>query len=147
MPTLFDAAARAALRARLDKLSPQSPPAWGKMAVAQMLDHCTRAMLVPVGAFTVKPSFLRFVGRFLKGMALGGSPFGRNSPTAPEFVVLLPRDFDTEKINFAAALERFAGGEAAITVFEHAFFGRLTAAEWGVLLHKHAAHHLEQFGA
>lgn len=147
MKTLFDAAAQGELLARLDKLSPQSRAAWGKMNVGQMLEHCTRALQVPVGDFQVKPSFLRFIGRFFKGIALGDRPFGKNSPTAPEFVVSDAREFDAEKRRLLAAFRKLGAGEKAVTVFEHAFFGRLSAAEWGVLMHKHLDHHLRQFGA
>ena len=47
LTTLFDAAAALAILGRLERLTPASQAQWGKMDVAQMLCHVTRALHTP----------------------------------------------------------------------------------------------------
>lgn len=144
--TFFDSATQKELLERLENLTPNTKPVWGKMTPAQMLTHCTRSFQSPVGDIQVTPSFLRFIGRLMKNSFLGERPFSKNSPTAKEFVVLDPRVFEAEKQQFLAAFKKLAAGEQAVTVFEHGFFGKMNAREWGILMYKHTDHHLQQFG-
>lgn len=147
MKTFFDPAAQKELRERLNKLTPQTQAQWGKMNVAQMLAHCSKGLQVPVGDLKVKPIFLRHIGRFFKSLAVNDKPFSKNSPTAAEFLIKDDRNFDVEKGNFMTAFNKLAaGGEQGVTVSEHAFFGPMTAAEWGFLMYKHSDHHFRQFG-
>ncbi len=40
MATVYDSAARQRLHARIDALTPESKPRWGRMNVGQMIVHC-----------------------------------------------------------------------------------------------------------
>jgi len=146
MKTIFDPASKKEIEERLNKLTSQTKPQWGKMNAAQMLTHCGWGLQVPAGDFTIKPTFIRFIGRFFKNMAINDKPFTKNSPTAAELYVKDERDFDKEKKNFLAAFSKISAGESAVKVFRNAFFGPLTAAEWGLFLYKHTDHHFRQFG-
>jgi hypothetical protein len=146
MKTFFDPAAQQELLLRLDKLTPDAKPIWGRMNSAQMLTHCTRGMKVPLGELSLQRSWLRFVGRIFKKSLLGDRPFSRNSPTAPEFVVRDERSFGVEKAEFLSTFRKLAAGQHAVRVFEHGFFGPMSTDDWGLLMYKHTDHHFRQFG-
>jgi hypothetical protein len=82
-------------------------------------------------------------------MALGNDePFRRNSPTAKELVIKDERDLSAERERLNGLIDRLvAAGPAGCTSHPHAFFGRLSPEQWGILMYKHLDHHLRQFGA
>lgn len=146
MKSIFEKNAQDEVRQRLERLNAQSAAVWGKMNVAQMLAHCAASMMVPVGDLTIKKTWVRFIGRMFKDMAVNDTPFKKNSPTAAEFLIKDPRDFDTEKKNFLSAFTKICAGPSTIVCFEHSFFGPFTTDDWGRLLYKHTDHHFRQFG-
>lgn len=146
MKSVFESAAQKEIIDRLNKLTPQTKAQWGKMNVAQMLAHCSISMQVPVGDKTIKPTVFRFIGHFFKSLATNDKPFAKNSPTAAEFMITDPRQFEMEKENFINAFTKLSQGEKMVTVSKHAFFGKMTPAEWGKLMFKHTDHHFRQFG-
>ncbi len=147
MADLFDAAQNAAILARIDSISPDSRPVWGKMDVAQMLAHCQVALEVALGQRTLKRGLIGFLfGGLARRQLLAPKPFGKNLPTAPEFRVADRRDFATEKSKLLALIRRFAAvGPDGLTKAPHPFFGALTPEEWSTLQWKHLDHHLRQF--
>lgn len=146
MKSIFEPDVQKELIDRLNRLTSQSASQWGKMNVAQMLAHCAKGFQVPVGDLTIRPTFLRHIGRFFKSMALNDKPFSKNSPTAAEFLITDQRDFETEKKNFIQAFYKFSQGEHAIVLDRHAFFGPMKPVEWGIFMFKHTDHHFRQFG-
>ena len=148
MKTLFDAVDRESLVARLNALQSTSVRQWGKMEPAQMLCHCSIALETGTGD---RPMKQKLIGKLLtplvRSSILGEKPFGKNSPTDPAFVVSDPRDFAAERTRLAGLIQRFVErGPAAAGNETHAFFGKLSGEEWGVLMYKHIDHHLRQFG-
>ena len=84
---------------------------------------------------------------FFRNSILGEKPFSRNSPTDPSFVVADEREFAQERARLKELINRFVErGPAAAGQQTHAFFGKLSGAEWGELMYKHIDHHLQQFG-
>ena len=61
-------------------------------------------------------------------------------PNEPEFAAAKTRLLSLMR-EFRAMGEKCCDGQV------HAFFGRLSGAEWGVTQYKHLDHHLRQFGA
>ena len=148
MKTLFNQEDRAALRARLQTLKPDSPRRWGKMNVAQMVTHCARALAVGAGDVTTKQSlFGKLLSPFVRSSILGEKPFSRNSPTDPKLIVADPRELTVERQRLFDLMDRFAERGDSVASSTHSFFGRLSATEWGQLMYKHIDHHLQQFGA
>jgi hypothetical protein len=148
MSNLFDPAAREALSLRIAALEPGAERRWGKMDPAQMLLHCSIGLEAATGVRPMKQVLLgKLLTPFIRGLVLGPRPFKKNSPTDPVFVVSDPRDFEAERTRLATTIDRFIqrGPEAAGRE-THAFFGRLSGAEWGRLMYKHLDHHLRQFG-
>jgi hypothetical protein len=148
MPNLFDAANRDSILVRLSSLQPGATRQWGKMGVAQMLAHCSIAMEAATGD---RPRKQQLIGKLLAWMVrsrvLGEQPFSRNSPTDPTFIVKDERDFDLEKRRLMSLVSKFCehGPENAGRQ-THSFLGKLSGDEWGMMMHKHIDHHLNQFG-
>lgn len=149
MPNLFHPADLTVLHARLDALRADAPRQWGTMKPAQALAHCAVPLEAAAGMRPMKQKLLgKLLAWLVKGRVLGAEPFRREAPTDPDFVVKDDRDLDTERARIKAVLQALvARGPQAAGHVEHAFFGRLSGEDWGVLMAKHLDHHLRQFGA
>jgi hypothetical protein len=133
METLFDPAVYGEVLRRVESIQPGSQRQWGKMTVAQMLEHTSRALEMAAGQKESKQAFLgTIIGWIFRKGFVSPKPFPRNAPTGPDFVVQGEPDFGRTKERVKTLL-----GE----------FRRLTGAEWGVTQFKHMDHHLRQFGA
>jgi hypothetical protein len=135
---------------RINKLTPNHAPQWGKMNVAQMLAHAS----VPYSFVYEqekykKPNFLvKFLLKsFLKPIVAGPKPYAKNGRTAPEFIISDERVFQTEKEKLLEnILKTHKLGEKHFEGLDNFSFGPMTANEWNVLFAKHIDHHLQQFG-
>ena len=149
MRDLYDRSVVSDVKARLERLRPDSARQWGRMSPAQALAHCAASMEWAVGD-TRPPRMLvgRLIGRLVKSKAIGDeAPLRRNSPTAKDLVVADDRDLREERQRLCGLMDRFvAGGPSGCTTHPHSFFGRLTPQEWAALMYKHLDHHLRQFG-
>ena len=147
MPTLAHAPTRAALLARLARLSPDTTPAWGRMTAPQVLAHLTDALRMAVGELPCTPKRVPIARRFpVKHLLLYVLPIPKGVPTAPELIARTADDWSAEQARCAALVARFDPPLAPTAWPEHPFFGPLTGAQWGHLAHKHMDHHLRQFG-
>ena len=149
MKSLFDPAVFQQTVSRIDALQPSAPRQWGKMTPAQMLEHSARALDMACGKGPQKQVWL---GKLISWMArksyVGEKPFSKNGPTGPEFIVRDEPDFEKTKTRLLNVMREFQSiGETGCDGNVHAFFGRLSGAEWGVTQYKHLDHHLRQFGA
>ena len=148
MKNLFEAATVEEVKGRMAQLRPDSERLWGKMNPAQALAHCSAGLELAVGDRT-PPRVLvgRIMGWIVKPLVLrNDEPMRRNSPTIKDLVVLDERDLGTERERLRGLIERFAAsGPAGCTAHPHSLFGRLTPAEWAILMYKHLDHHLRQF--
>ncbi len=150
MKNLFDVTAATELRARLDRLGPQSERQWGRMTVTQMLAHCSLAMQWAVGDVTPEqmPLPVRLMGRLVKPLVMrNDDPLRKNTPTAKSLLVTEEPDLFRERERLTGLIDRFAtGGAAGCTRQPHGFFGTMTPGEWAILTYKYLDHHLRQFG-
>ena len=148
MKSLFDAGAYNEIETRIGKLTPQSQHQWGKMEVAQMLAHCKEAFKVPLSDKKMSRVFLGLlIGWMIKAKLYNDSPWKRNLPTAPNFIIKDERDFEKEKQELTSLIDRFHnGGPDNVGRFPHPMFGSFTTEQWGKSMYKHLDHHLQQFG-
>ena len=147
MPTLAHAPTRAALLARLARLSPDATPAWGRMTAPQVLAHLTDALRMAVGELSRTPKHVPVARAFpVKHLLLYVLPIPKGVPTAPELIARTADDWPAEQARCAALAARFDAASAPTTWPAHPFFGPLTASQWGWLAYKHMDHHLRQFG-
>ncbi len=145
MKNLFGDSDRQEILNRLNNLTSDSKALWGKMNVAQMLKHNTLPMEL---ALTNPKPPRQFMGKIFGGMVkkkiLSSEPFKKNGFTPKEFKIVEQHDFNKEKENLIAAINKFKKGSITDTV--HPFFGDMTEDQWGYLQYKHLDHHLQQFG-
>ena len=98
MDSLFNAEDNNSIQYRINKLTPDSKPLWGKMNVSQMLAHLQPTMLVSFGELELKGGIMGFLfGKIAKKKIVTKEPFKQNIPTLKQFKVV-PGDFETEKI-------------------------------------------------
>ena len=147
--SVFNAADVAELIDRINKLTPQSTPLWGKMNVGQMLAHTNVTYEMVFTDKHPKPgAFMRLILKaFVKNVVVGPKPYKRNSPTAKSFLITDSRDFETEKqrlLDHLAKTQKL--GSEHFHNRESLSFGKLSADEWNVMFYKHLDHHLQQFG-
>jgi hypothetical protein len=133
---------------RIEKLTPDTKPQWGKMNAAQMLAHCAEIQEVMNGKeLRNTPFFVKLLKGVIRNAVTNLTPYPRNSRTHPQYIVSDARDFDREKARFLAALEAMiAMGPEKASQIPHSFFGPMTAEEKGWSMYKHHDHHLQQFG-
>jgi hypothetical protein len=120
------------------------------MSPAQMLAHCSKGLEMAAGEIRPPRVLIgRIIGGVIRRAALrDDKPMMRNSPTSKELVVENDGDFAAEHARLGSLIDRIAAaGPAGCTSHPHAFFGPLSADEWGILMYKHLDHHLRQFGA
>lgn len=146
MKSIFDKAVRDELISRINSLSENSTPQWGKMTVSQMLKHCTQWDDMAFGKELHKQSFIgKLFGKMALKNMLKDEPIKRNLPTVPSFKIKEHPDFNEEKKKWLASLgqyEHFANED-----FIHPFFGAMTKENTGYIVYKHADHHLRQFNS
>jgi hypothetical protein len=134
MKNIFEKSVTDEVIARIEKLSPETQPQWGKMGVAQMFAHLSVAyefVYTDKHKATKATGFKKFMIKlFAKNMVCGEKPYPKNGRTAPQFII-------TEEKVFA---------ESAFDGKESHSFGPLNKTEWNNMFYKHADHHLTQFG-
>ena len=147
MKNIFDHMYTAEVLKRIDKLSPNSQPQWGKMDVAQMLAHCSSFQDIAMGNSFPPRSWLGIiVGRFAKQIIYNDKTLPHNMSTIPTILIADDREFDTEKEKLKQTIITFQNnGPEKCTTHPHPFFGKLTSEQWGKGIYKHLDHHLKQF--
>ncbi len=139
---------RETLCRRVASLPPSASARWGRMSVDRMLAHLSQWTRMALGELPVKPKGHRAFQVFpLKHLILYVFPFPKGVPTARELLAAPPATVEDEKRALLDLLARLGGGPREGAGPVHPLFGPLSRKEWGALAHKHADHHLRQFGA
>ena len=144
---LFEPAVKQEIEDRINKLTLQSQPKWGKMNVAQMLAHLQEPMAIALDGKTVKANWLmKMIFPLFKSKLWDDQPYKQNLPTSPSFITYgSEKDFENEKQGLLNMVNRFT--ETNIISDRHPIFGKLTKENWSKATWKHVDHHLRQFGA
>lgn len=148
---IFDEAVAQEVIGRINNVSPEQSPLWGKMSADQMMAHCNVSY-----AFTYEPEKFKKPGAFMKFMlknfvkkhVVTEKPYQTNSRTSPDFIMTGKKDFEKEKsLLIENILKTQQLGFDHFNGLENFSFGKLSGNEWNVLFYKHLDHHLRQFGA
>lgn len=134
---------------RIDNLTKETQPNWGKMSVAQMLAHCCVTYEMLFTDKHPKPNaFTRFMLKvFVKKIVVSEKPYSKNGRTAPQFLISDEKVFENEKKRLEEYIVKTQQlGESYFEGKESHSFGKLTAKEWNNTFYKHLDHHLTQFG-
>ena len=148
MKNIFDQKVHEDTIQRINSLTPESTPLWGKMSVDQMLAHCCVAYEMAYTDKHSKPNaFVRFLLRsFVKKAVVNEKPYPKNSRTAPVFIIADRRDFDVEKNRLISFVNKtYEYGPNYFDGKESLSFGPMTTQEWNNQFYKHLDHHLKQF--
>jgi hypothetical protein len=147
---IFTKAVTDELITRIERLTPQSQPLWGKMSVAQMLAHCcvSYEMVYEMDKFPKPGKIMKFIIQLMaKSQVTGEKPYAKNGRTAPAFLITDEREFDNEKNRITGYLIKTQQlGDNYFEGKESLSFGKLSTIEWNNLFYKHLDHHLGQFG-
>jgi Protein of unknown function (DUF1569) len=146
MKTIFDDHARGGILARVERLTPDSRPLWGKMNAEMMVTHLIAAMRMATGELVTKSKNLPIRFPPLQQLVVYLLPWPKGVPTAPE---LLPSDRVSVvegKRELARLIDDVGRRGAQKQWPHHPAFGNLSRRGWGVLVWRHIDHHLRQFG-
>ena len=135
----------------LQRLRPDTRPLWGKMNVQQMIEHFSDVVMLASGKIKMpvvtSPAQLPKFREFM----MSDKPFRENtkSPVLPEEPLPLKKHtkeaavgkLQEELIHFFEAFKKDPG-----LITTHPVFGELNFEQNIQLMHKHALHHLKQFG-
>ena len=146
MATVYDAAARRKLQARIDALTPDLKPRWGRMNVGQMIVHCDLHLRHSLG------EHLTPVGKPIKYFPLNLLiiyllPTPKGVPTMDELRDPVAGSFEEDRARLKDTLEKLGALPPGTPMPVHAAFGRIGRHAHGTLAHNHVDHHLKQFGA
>lgn len=147
MNTVFNSSDREALYGRMNTLTLERTPLWGRMSCGQMLAHLTDGVRMTLGELAVQPKRGPLRLAPIRHAVIHWLPFPKGAPTAPELLVRRAEDCAVEIAELRAVMERMALRAGTPVWKEHPAFGRMTERDWGVLVYRHVDHHLRQFGA
>jgi len=147
MNSLTDPGAVDSLVARLAKLHPQRPRAWGRMTANEMLCHLADSFEVGLGERAAAPTDTWWQRTVLRRLAFQTSlawPRGIKAPVEVQQGAggTPPGDFEQDRARVIALLRRFA---TAGRYGRHPGLGPLTREEWLIWGYRHTDHHLRQF--
>ena len=149
MKSVYNQTDTAEIISRINKLTPETKPLWGKMSVDQMLAHLNVAYEMAFEDNHPKPgAFKRFLLKtFVKDTVVNDKPYKRSSQTAPEFLIKDSKNFNQEKQRLIAYINKTQQlGQPHFEGKPSHSFGELTSSEWNNMFYKHLDHHLSQFG-
>ena len=149
LPNIFNQAIASKVIERINELTPNSKPLWGKMNATQVLAHCNVTYEMVYENKHSKPNFfMSFILKaFVKKVVVSETPYKKSSQTAPEFIIKDERNFDQEKTRLINYINKTVElGEPFFNQKESLSFGALSVSEWNNLFYKHLNHHLNQFG-
>ena len=93
------------MRRRIQALTPDSKPTWGKMSIDQMLWHVNVSMREAVGDYTPQLKPLQIPKAVLR-WAVINMPWGRGARTRPDMYAVSTYDFNVQKAECLALIDR-----------------------------------------
>lgn len=149
MPTIRNETDRAKLIERVGQLKGDEKPLWGRMTVNQMMSHLVQNGDLPF--VPGSPDRSNFMSRTLmKPLILHVLPIPKEIKTSPEMDQQengrRPLEFNVDKDLVIKSINKLGTLAVDHDCLNHPFFGKLSAAEWAKIAHKHIDHHLRQFG-
>jgi len=135
-------------KARIEQMNSGAPRQWGTMGLAQMLHHLNLAVGGALGYYELPDESYWVARTFFKWILIdwfSEQPVGLRLPL--NFVIRLTDqfDFEKEKKQLLAILDKACHIQNADGYGPHCLFGRLTLNEWGKLSVIHIDYHLKQF--
>jgi len=135
----------------LSGLDTATPGKWGKMNVRQMTEHMIDYVRIASGKTLMEIVTPADMLPKMQGFLASEKPFRENTPNSLMPEEPLPVKYATRQdaLNeLQAEIDHFfeVHGQDVSRVTPNPFFGNLVFSQQVQLLHKHAVHHLRQFG-
>lgn len=149
MRSLLDARTVAELHRRLDRLTPEARPEWGRMSAHQMVCHLADACRVGLGETAVTAVKGPLRSGPLRWFVVRLMPIPKaRIQTTPEYKATKPGEWVADLAALHEISDRLAEAlrDPTFTPGEHPVFGWLSASDWARLSWRHSDHHLRQFG-
>jgi hypothetical protein len=134
----------------LDKLSPDTKPAWGSMSAQRMVEHLSDTLKIALGE---NPQKMEIPEEKIDRML---AFLDSEKPMAPGIVVpFAPADVELRHEEIELAIDEYVENWLAFealyennpeTRHSHPFYGPLNVDQWKRLHSKHITHHFTQFG-
>ena len=135
---------------RLDGLTPDLRPRWGRFTPGAVVCHLADPIRVALGEKPAGPVSGPFAFAPLAAAVVWWLPWPKGAPTAPEFHpergMTVPRQFDADKRALVDILRRLSQTPPDAPLSPSPVFGRLSHRGWGRVTWRHLDHHLRQFG-
>lgn len=149
MKTLRREGERAGLIERVQSLTGNETPSWGRMNVNQMVSHLIQAGEMPFVASGPEHSTF-FSRNLIRPLVLYVLPIPKDVKTPPEMNQQQngrkPQDFESDKEQLVDSINKIGALPLDHACLAHPLFGPMNATQWSVLACKHIDHHLIQFG-
>lgn len=148
MKSLLEPEAFEEVIGRLDRLTADSLPEWGKMNPGQAMRHCQFPLKIALkdGEIPKPNPLMKLVFMGFKKSLYSDKPWKPNMPTTKKFRVAEERDFEYERDLLVKLIRDFHAKRDETEWKDHPAFGKLTKEQWGKMQYKHLDHHLRQFG-
>lgn len=149
MNSLFDTKTLTEIKNRIDNLSEETKPNWGKMNSGQMLRHCQTPFNIVNGTVEMKTKvgfMKKLVFKMMKSLMYNDKKWRHNVPTPKEFIVDYQVNFNDEKGVLFELIDDFHQRKDQAKFEPHPVFGKFKKDQWGKMQYKHLDHHLTQFG-
>lgn len=143
---MWNEADRRSILMRLELLSPEIKPAWGRMSAPQMQVHVADQIRCALGQLDLGQKYTWMRRSPFKQLIVHLLPWPKNTPTAPELVDPAAGDWEQDRSELLRVMEEFVRRGPKGTFSDHPMFGTLRAKDWGVLVWRHLDHHFRQFG-
>ncbi|HQX56046.1 MAG TPA: DUF1569 domain-containing protein [Pyrinomonadaceae bacterium] len=149
MKTIRNETDRSSLIERVNKLTSDETPLWGKMNVNQMISHLVQGGELPFEASM--PDKSTFTSRtFIKPLILYVLPMPKEVKVSGDFDQQVngrkPLEFEADRGRLIDLMNKLSGLPVNSDCQYHPMFGKMSAKEWALIVHKHIDHHLKQFG-
>ena len=145
MKTIWNDEDRTRLLDRVDRITDDSKPLWGRMMADRMLSHLVESAKMATGEIECKSKMLPIRWFPLKQLILYVFPFPKGAPTAPELLAGAKAPVADLKPELRRLIDKFAARADRDDWPRHPAFGKLSRDGWGALTYKHFDHHLRQF--
>lgn len=144
---LFESKTVTEVKERINSLTENKTPDWGKMNVSQMLAHCSEVLKNGLGEIQQKRKLIGYiVAPFIRHRYYDSEPY-KNKGNPSTHVIIEEKDFGLEKVHLLRRIDEFHNvNRDRLKNSVHPILGKFTPDQWAIGQYKHLDHHLRQFG-
>ncbi len=145
MSLIHDPKVRSQIESRLKALRPDAQRKWGAMTAPQMLWHVNQFLDFALGDTIPEKQKMPMPLPLMRFFVLY-TPWPKGAPTHPQAKARSEHDFERERANCLALIDRFVSRPLDGPWPEDRIFGITSGKSISRLQAKHLDHHLKQFG-